>query len=244
MKNKLFLTLATIATVGAVSATTALAAENSASKTSTDVGIGFKSDKDNEPTEGPFKDNLALVFRPTEFQFGQSNKAGTASTFNNTRTGRQYIVVNDDRKGADKGQAWVVKAELSELTSGAETLANATLTFGNGAPKLFDYVLGTTPHPSKDDYIPADVNDQDNGDQATSLKPIAAGDTTYTAVSGSLTAGGKTQVAILSKDATDATKVGGIAYQMENVKLEVVDTSNLGGKSFEGTMTWTLEKNP
>lgn len=242
MKHKLLLSLATIAAVGVLSTTAMAAEENSATKTTTDIGIGFKSDDDNSVTDGPFKDNLAIVFRPTEFQFGSANKAGAATTFNNTRTGRQYIVVNDDRKGEDKGQSWSVKAQLSELKAGNEKLANATMTFGNATPKLYDYDLGTTPHPSKDDYLPNSVNDQTGGLLADSLTAIASPDGTYTTGSGSLAADGTSQMEVLAKKANSADKVGGIAYQIENVKLNVVDTSDLGGKNFTGTMSWTLEK--
>lgn len=241
MKNKLLLSLVTVAAVGAATATSVSAAENSGMKTTTDVGIGFKSDDDNAATEGPFKDNLAMVFRPTEFTFGMNNKAGSASTFNNKGKGRQYLVVNDDRKGTDKGQAWTVKAQMTPLKAGSEELANAKLTFGNGAAKLFSYELGTTPDPLKDDYIPNTVNDATDGTQATSLSPLtdpsgySAGKTT------TLEAGGA-PIEMLAKEKNDADKTGGVAYQIENVKLNVLDTADLGGKQFTGTINWTLEK--
>ncbi|WP_314067973.1 WxL domain-containing protein [uncultured Vagococcus sp.] len=244
MKTKLFLGLATIMAVGAVSGTTALAADNTASKTSTDVGIGFKSDDDNSATEGPFKNNLAMVFRPTEFSFGMKNTAGAASTFSNTIKGNQYIVVNDDRSGTDKGQGWKVKAQMTELTSGTETLANATLSFGNGAAKLFAYDLGNTPDPSKtDDYLPNKVDDE-AGNKPNSLSDFASGDNVYTPGDiRTLKAGDGSQVTMLEKKVDAADKVGGVAYQIENVKLDVVDTAKLGGKQFTGSINWTLEKN-
>lgn len=242
MNKKLLLSLATIAALTAVSTTTFAAEDkNSGTEANTDIGIGFGKGP-NAGTDGPFKDNLAMVFRPENFKFGTKNAAGSnANTFSNQTEGRQYLVVNDDRNDESKGQGWTMTGQMTALKSGTTELTNAKLSFGSDSSSLFTYTLGTEYDEVKQDYIPAEVNDNADGSQAASLAALAAGEKDkYITPVTTLQAGGGA-VEVFQKTTADSQK-GGVAYQMENVKLNIVNDSSLAGKQFVGSVTWVLGK--
>ena len=207
----------------------------------TDVGIQFKSDEGTVGEDGPFKDNLALVFRPGSFKFGNQEAVVGNATFNSIKPEKkQYLVVNDDRTEATT-PAWTLSANMSALVSGAGTeavdLDGATLTYTLGDAK--SYAIGEFSE-EKNDYIPVNPSDD-----ASVLGTLAAGNDIVlgngTSKTVSLTAASASKTAILAKSKANAVK-GGVATEITNVKLMVPDKGKkIAGKAFTGTVTWSLD---
>ncbi|WP_086314565.1 hypothetical protein A5821_002147 [Enterococcus sp. 7F3_DIV0205] len=207
----------------------------------TDVGVQFKSDDPTIPGENkPYKDNLSLIWKPNSFEFGQQKAVAGIATFNNTITGDQYLVVNDDRPTETTG-AWKLTAKMSKLVSDAtdtKGLEGAKLTYTLDAAQSYD--IGQV-DPSTNDFTPK--NPADDKTVLGTLDPNAAiqlGDGTSTDMT--LEAGSTTGKEVIAKTAANKVK-GGVATKVTNVKLVVTDTkgAKAAGKSFSGSVTWTLD---
>ncbi|OTP46555.1 hypothetical protein A5884_003796 [Enterococcus sp. 7D2_DIV0200] len=127
-----------------------------------DLGIRFDTDGPVQPGPGPFKDNLALVWTPSKFDFGRQAATANIATYSNTVAGDQYIVVNDDRQGTETGEegakvvttsAWKVTASLSKLvskdSSATELPSKLTFTLGDAQ----SYNIGEV-DPDTNDFLP------------------------------------------------------------------------------------------
>lgn len=234
MKKLLALTLVS-ATVLGFAALPANAAE--VDKDTSDLGIQFDTDGPVKPGPGPYKDNLALVWTPSKFDFGKQKAVGNSATYSNTIQGDQYIVVNDDRKGEEDDQGvvttsgWKVTATLSNLvsTDAAATNLPANLTFGLTAPQAYD--IGEV-DPDTNDFLPNPID----GNLSTLAEPnnIVVGKNV------ALEAGSTSAVEILGKTKTDAMK-DGFATKLTDTKLVVTSSTGAEGKKFKGAVTWSLD---
>lgn len=251
-KMKKQLVMASLVSTAAVAlfATTANAEEpvntNNDKVQQTDVGIEFKTDKGTLPGTGPYKDNLAIVWKPGSFNFGTQEALGSIKTYSNTVTKPQYIVVNDDRPDADATDktrsAWELKAKLSALKTSVDTDPElpATLTYTLGDAQAYN--IGDTI--VNDDYVPLDPEDPNSGaltgTALTGTDNITLGDTAaMTKTTMSLKAGDATGSKVMSKTQKNAFR-GGVASLITDTKLVVPDGSKAAGKSYSGKVTWTL----
>lgn len=203
----------------------------------TDVGVNFKSDEPTVQGENkPYKNNLALVWKPSSFQFGEQKAVGNSATFSNTVQGNQHLIVNDDRKTAST--PWALKASLSELksTDGSKSLASK-LTFTLGDAQ--SYKIGDTIG-EDNDYIPNKPEASGSLGALDANAGITLGDGKVKAMT--LEAGGATGQAILEKKAANDVK-GGVATLITDAKLVVTDAQadQAAGESFTGYVTWTLD---
>lgn len=203
----------------------------------TDVGVNFKSDEPTIPGENkPYKDNLALVWKPSSFQFGEQKAVGNSATFSNIVTGKQYIIVNDDRKGVST--PWKLSAKLSELKSadGSKTLASK-LTFKLGDLQSYDIgnVIG-----EDNDFVPNKPDASGALGEINANAGITLGDGASKAIT--LDAGNTTGISILDKKVANENK-GGVATLISETKLIVTDAkaASAAGESFTGYVTWTLD---
>lgn len=201
-------------------------------KDETDLGIRFETDGPVKPTPGPFKDNLALVFTPSKFDFGKQTATANIATYSNKVDGDQYVVVNDDRQTPGATSAWQVNAKLSKLTSkdNSSTELPAKLTFTLDDPKAYD--IGTDIDEDTNDYIPNPIE--------TSLKALEEGHKIVTGKSVVLEAGNTTGTSILAKTEADEVK-GGFATKLKDTKLVVTSGEGASGKSFEAKVNWSLD---
>ncbi|WP_375179676.1 WxL domain-containing protein [Enterococcus rotai] len=251
MKKQLVMASLVSAAAVTLFATTANAEDpvntNSDKVQQTDVGIEFKTDKGTLPGTGPYKDNLAIVWKPGSFNFGTQEALGSIKTYSNTVTKPQYIVVNDDRPDAsaiDKTRsAWELKAQLSQLktSEAADPALEATLTYTLGDAQAYnigDKIVN-------DDYVPLDPEDPNSGaftgkPALTATDNITLGDTAaMTKTTMSLKAGDATGSKVMSKTQKNAFR-GGVASLITDTKLVVPDGSKAAGKSYSGKVTWTL----
>ena len=255
---------AILATLLSATALTLFAAPASATEktTKTDVGVQFKPSGPTIPAEDmkPFKDNLAVVFKPSSFKFGPAEAVAGAVKLNNVKGDNsnldgttisdqgQYLVVNDDRdleKSAEKKNSpWTLKANMSELTTadGAAKLASAKLEMNLTGLKKYNIgsVIG-----ADNDYVPMNPWDA----AVNGVKPIdnfaVAGESGVTLPTDTkvvLEAGSTSKSEIMTKKTANEYK-GGVATAITDVKLAILDADQ-DGKSFAGTVTWYLDDNP
>lgn len=207
------------------------------SKETTDLGISFETDGANKPGEGPFKDNLAIVWTPSRMDFGTQKATGNIATYNNTVTDPQYLVVNDDRKTEDGTfSAWKVNATLSNFTTGKagdDNLA-AKLTFTLGEVKKYD--IGEDIDPATNDFKPAPLDNT----SLTTFTPDDSIELGNKSKDVSLEANGTSSAAILAKNTTNKLN-GGFATEIQNTKLVVTTDEKSAGKSYKATLSWSLE---
>lgn len=205
------------------------------SKDSTDVGIRFETDGPVKPGPGPYKDNLALIWTPSAFDFGKQKATANIATFSNTVVGDQYLVVNDDRalEGETDGttSAWKLTATMSELVSKDTTKAElpAKLTFSLGDIESYD--IGDVDEETND-YYPNPVEGN--------LGKLAENSDTIVSKSVSLEAGNTTAVALMGKTKANAVK-DGFATKLSDTKLVVTSGKDAAGKNFKGTVNWSLD---
>ncbi|WP_207695946.1 hypothetical protein DOK67_0001100 [Enterococcus sp. DIV0212c] len=231
MYKKLLLGLVCTAALGfAVPTTSHAAPENDPTLDKTDVEIGFQGA--NTPTNGPFKNKLSLVYRPTAFKFGVNNDTtGTLTTFKNSITDKQYLVVNEDR---ETGSKWDLTANLSELKTadGTQTLP-ATLQFTTDNFQGYD--IGTNMNATNDDYIPNALT----AEHLSVLKDPAD----ILGGSNKVVAGATDEVSVL-KNSNAARGKGGVAARTRSAELVVANSSGLGGKKFSGEVSYSLSVVP
>lgn len=235
MKKFMIMGLLSVSTLAMFAST----ADAQTKEDKTDVGVSFKSDGANDNGENkPFKNNLSLVWKPTAFTFGEQKAVGGVATYNNTIKDNQYLIVNDDRTDATAGSQWLLSAKLSDMVASDETKLTSNITFNLGDAQK--YTIGTAIDPDTNDYIPA-VPDASSLSSLDSTAGITIGDNQVKAVS--LEAGATAPVALMSKK-TKNTVTGGVATQISDTKLVVKDSKNAAGKSFKGSVTWTLDDAP
>lgn len=200
-----------------------------------DVGVSFDTDGPVKPGPGPYKDNLALVWTPSKFTFGQQTATAGIATYNNTVVGDQYLVVNDDRTGSTTS-GWKVTAAFSDLvsTDSAATTLPAKLTFKLGDAEAYD--IGTIIDPDTNDYVANPI--------AGNLSALAADNKVVIGQGGSkditLEAGNTTAQQIIGKSEANAVK-GGFATKLSQTKLVVTSGTGAAGKAFKGSVTWSLD---
>lgn len=229
--KKIFLTTTLVAST-ALLAFAVPAQADEIDNAQTDVGVSFDTDGPNKPEPGPFKDNLALVWTPTRFNFGKQEAVANIATYNNMVEGDQYIVVNDDRELVDsKTSAWKVSATLSDLvsTDSAATTLPAKLTFTLDDPEAYDIGLVD---PDTNDYLPNPIEGN--------LSVLSGTHNIVTGSAVTLEAGNTTAATILGKT-TENGVVGGFATKLSNTKLTVTSSAGAAGKTFKGTVTWSLD---
>lgn len=210
------------------------------SSETTDLGIRFETDGPNKPGEGPFKDNLAIAFVPSKFDFGSQKATGNIATYNNTVEGKQYFIVNEDRKAETEGgdlSAWNAKATLSAFSTGdaADDALNAKLTFNLGAVQKYN--IGDKVDPTTNDFIPQDPS------VAGALETLPKDDSIVLGGTDSkvtLEAGGTTSTPILGKNKANKS-TGGFATEISNTKLVVATDKKSAGKAYKATLSWSLE---
>ncbi|MEI5993503.1 WxL domain-containing protein [Candidatus Enterococcus mansonii] len=216
-------------------------------KEQTDLGIRFDTDGPVKPGSGPFKDNLALVWTPSKFDFGRQSATANIATYSNTVAGDQYIVVNDDRQTAETGgehggegeqtraattSAWKVTASLSKLVSKDDSATElpSKLTFTLGDPQSYD--IGEV-DPDINDFSPS-VPGAGNLGKLDDPNNIVVGKNVV------LEAGNTTATNILAKTKADSVK-GGFATKLTDTKLTVTTGTGAAGKAFKGSVTWSLD---
>lgn len=206
----------------------------------TDLGIRFDTDGPVKPGPGPFKDNLALVWTPSNFDFGRQAATANIATYSNTVAGDQYVVVNDDRQGTETGggetraettSAWKVSATLSKLVSkdSSATELPSKLTFTLGDPQSYD--IGEV-DPDTNDFLPNPVEGN--------LGTLADPNNIVVGKSVTLEAGNTTATNIIAKTQADAVK-GGFATKLTDTKLTVTTGTGAAGKAFKGSVNWSLD---
>lgn len=194
----------------------------------TGVGIGFSSGG-TTIIPGPYENQLSLISRPTAFQFGSTNDSSeTTKAYDQVIDEKQYISAYEDR---DEKTKWTLNAQMSDLkaSDGATNLA-ATLNFNTATINTFKL------EKDEDGMFPKVV---------TELPTLTA----YTgeAVKGvkkvSLEAGSTTSTPIMTAaaDALAKDEHGGFASEVKNVQLLVNGDQETKGKSFSGTVTWSLD---
>lgn len=199
----------------------------------TGVGIGFSSGP-NTIVPGPYDKQLSLINRPTSFQFGATNESSaTTRVYNKVVEGKQYIAAFEDRPDGER-TAWKLMAQLSPLLTGAEKQGEnglqATLSFNTADISSFsmdkDKDTGLFP------IVAPAITD--------SLTPYA-GDKVAGFTNVSLKAGADSATPIMTA-AADTGK-GGFASEVKNVQLLVNGKQEAltNGKTFSGTVTWTLD---
>ncbi|MBO0475175.1 WxL domain-containing protein, partial [Enterococcus ureasiticus] len=203
------------------------------SKDSTDVGIRFDTDGPVKPGPGPYKDNLALIWTPSRFDFGKQKATANIATFSNKVVGDQYLVVNDDRASeAEKTtSAWKLSATMSELVSKDSTKAElpAKLTFSLGDIESYD--IGDVDEETND-YYPNPIEGN--------LGKLAEGSDTKLNKAVSLEAGNTTAVELMGKTKANAV-VDGFATKLSDTKLVVTTGTGAEGKNFSGQVNWSLD---
>ncbi|WP_207695807.1 hypothetical protein DOK67_0001479 [Enterococcus sp. DIV0212c] len=206
----------------------------------TDLGIRFDTDGPNKPGEGPFKDNLALAWVPSKFDFGRQAATANIATYSNTVVGDQYIVVNDDRKGTETGgedakvvttSAWKVSAKLSKLvskdSSATELPSKLTFTLGDAQ----SYNIGKV-DPDTNDFLPNPIEGN--------LGTLADPNNITVSKNVTLEAGNTTATNIIAKTQAGAVK-GGFATKLSDTKLTVTTGTGAAGKAFKGSVNWSLD---
>lgn len=199
-----------------------------------DVGVSFDTDGPVKPGPGPYKDNLALVWTPSKFTFGQQKATAGIATYNNTVVGDQYLVVNDDRQ-EETTSAWKTTATLSKMVSTDSTATElpAKLTFTLGAAEAYD--IGTTIDPDTNDYV---ANPITGNLSALTSGNIVLGNSGSKNIT--LEAGNTTAQKIIGKSASDKVK-GGFATKLSQTRLVVTTGTGAAGKNFKGNVTWSLD---
>lgn len=245
--KKLILTTALVSTVILAGASNASAAE--VKKADTEIGIEFDG-TGTEIVDGPYLNRLTLVYKPSAFQFKKAKALGVTETHDAVATdGPRWLVVNDDRNYTDnaaagteaqvpgdvsdvKGGTWVLKATMSDLKAGSETVP-AKLSLALGEVKSYD--IGTTLNAAQDDLIP-------NPADAPYISDFAPGADHKVKVltpALELEAGDGNQTAIMNKDTADGEKIG-VATEVTDVKLQTTAGTKARGKAFQSKVTWTL----
>ncbi|EOL50919.1 WxL domain-containing protein [Enterococcus caccae] len=196
----------------------------------TDLGIRFDTDGPNKPGQGPFKDNLALVWTPSKFDFGRQAATANIATYSNTVAGDQYIVVNDDRQEAETS-GWKVTAKLSKLvssdSSATELPSKLTFTLGDAQ----SYGIGEV-DPDTNDFLPNPIEGN--------LGKLADSNNITVSKSVTLEAGNTTSTNIIAKTKADAVK-GGFATKLSDTKLTVTKGTGAAGKAFNASVNWSLD---
>ncbi|MGX7243620.1 hypothetical protein ACWOC1_02085 [Enterococcus quebecensis] len=209
----------------------------------TDLGIRFDTDGPVKPGPGPFKDNLAMVWTPSKFDFGRQSATANIATYSNKVVGDQYVVVNDDRQGTETSgeggegtkvvttSAWKMTATLSKLvskdSSATELPSKLTFTLGDAQ----SYNIGEV-DPGTNDFLPNPV--------AGNLGALADPNNIAVNKSVTLEAGNTTATNIISKTKADAVK-GGFATKLTDTKLTVTTGKGVSGKAFKASVNWSLD---
>lgn len=242
MRKKLSLSLFSLATLLLfVTITQKTSAASSFSDTS-DVGVTFYDGPIDNGNNKPYKNNLALVWKPSQFDFGSHKAVQSIVTYNNTigdEKNKQYLIVNDDRQDATTS-GWSLSAKLSKLTSYDKDQSNLTAKLIYNLGTLQSYDIGTNIDETTEDYIPNNPNENPK-----CLSKLPANSGVALGVSGEnavLDAGGTSSTIIMKKDNPNQSK-GGFATEINKVQLIVVNAQKdkAGGKTYHGTVTWTLD---
>lgn len=196
----------------------------------TGVGIGFSSGG-TTIVPGPYEGQLSLISRPSAFQFGSTNDSSvTTKAYDQVIEEKQYISTYEDR---DTKTNWTLNAEMSELkgSDGATNLA-ATLSFNTASISTFKMTKDEDGmFPKVMSELPALTNYAGSAVQGFKKVNLEAGK------------GASTPVMTGSADAVATNDHGGFASEVKNVQLLVngEQEANTKGKTFSGTVTWSLD---
>ncbi len=221
-----------VLSVGAVTASAADQTNVNQDAEETKVEVKLFEDDGNNPGKGPFKDRLAIVWKPNAFTFaGTATNAKTDLINNNPKKGTQVVTVNDDRETITP---WELSAKLSNLTSSGGNLASVMTITTN--EKLYHYDMGD---PVKDaagnlelERVPVDHENH---------QEIAGGATVSLTDSIRLDAGGSKMPVIKKTDSTALTNGNGVTGYVGDSKLTIADGVAAAAGTYEGVIEWTLE---
>lgn len=248
MNKKLLAGLLTTATLGSLLVATNVDAAKSTEADnnehmSTDAGIAFFDT--NKPGPGPFENNLALAWAPVSFNFGNNDVTGIKGnvTYNQVidASKKQYVAVSDDRTAEDKLKGWKLEAELDAFENVADetdTLAQAKLTFDLATPEKYNIDVKTS-----DKYGYAYPNVADDTSREAFDTTTAAYYKLTTPVSLTAADGLPQEVLSFNTDQSISNTLG-VASQVSNVKLKVLDHTNVANKKYASTVHWRLSVTP
>lgn len=177
----------------------------------TDVQVKFNAD-----VNPPVIDPTALELRalPSFADFG-TLQTGTGLISTATVQSSGYVKLNDGRTA---GQEWKVSAKASTLTSGSDVINDATITI-NSSGAVQEWTPGATAT-----------------DQGTIVGPT--GTTVVVTPATSLTTNGTT-TAEFARAAVSAQE--GYAIPVTSMQINIPNApSSYAGKTFNGTITWTI----
>ncbi|GGD00630.1 WxL domain-containing protein [Enterococcus wangshanyuanii] len=219
----------------------------------TDVGINFKTDGGSTIGQGPFSDHLAIVFKPTKFDFGTEQEAipfkkvYTEKVDASNIKKNKYLIVNDDRKTAGSavaGSPWHVTATysgLSEKGNASNTLESALKIKLEPVQK---YTIGTDKDPITQDIKPNDPNDP----ASNAITDFSGAEHGEFRLGADLAANASAEVELSNtattvfgrKEAATAIGTEGVATRISETNLTIEDGTGADGKTFVGSVTWQL----
>lgn len=231
LKGKVLVSLASVAILGGVTLGSVGAfADVSGSGAQTGVDVRFSGTIEPPGTAGNLQLNSVPAF--VGFGTGAVNTpnapfvAGNAITSHVGDLSDPYVKINDDRPtGGSESTEWKLQADASSLTevsSGTEVISNGSININSSdANTLKEWTPGTAPN-----YTPGVVDD--NSSYTTGVSKA----TTTTLPLG----GGAQDIASTTTSARQ-----GYAVKIDSMDLTVLSTNrSYAGKTFRGTITWTL----
>lgn len=243
MKKTILSTILLSGLVLSVAAPSALAEVSTKSgQGETEVNVNILEDKGHEENEGDYLGKLAIVWKPTKFDF-EGSQSMNDFTLRNRHDKRddQFIAVNDDRRetAADlstpnKGGTWKLSGQLGDLTALSNNKSlNATMTFIPSALQYYDIgnTKDLTPEEIKD-FVPKKIDkgsptaDMDNYGLVNPFNLKAEGD----------------EVTFMRKTSTDDEGQGkrGVFSNLGNNEIRIIDKTGNNVGLYEGQITWTV----
>ena len=231
LKGKVLVGLASVAVLGGVTVGSVGAFADVAGSDSTRVQAKFRGT--NEPPVRP--GTLQLNSVPTFVGFGTgadntSNSAFHAGSGISSHVGDlsdPYVKINDERSSNpndDPSTEWTLEASASPLTStdNIHEISNGNITLNSsGENSVKEWTPGINPN-----YTPGQVDDSSSyTDGVTKAESVPL------------------QLDNTSREVakTDMSARRGYAVKIDSMKLSVDSTqASYAGKTFEGTITWTL----
>lgn len=169
---------------------------------------------------------LSLRNTPPGIDFGTHTiDAGNAVTFPGDLNGADYVALRDDRPNTDPYN-WQLQATASNLTSGASTISEVD----SGAIELTSTTAIKLWTPNGNDPVIG------NDHSTQSLFERQAGTI-------SLPLDGNTSKTIAATDNTYNER-GRYAVPVDSANLKLVSQMAHAGKTYRGTITWTLNSTP
>lgn len=225
-----------------------------ATSAETDLNITIKPDKGSEETGGPYKGKLAIVHKPTTFDFqGTATKGQLILNNENPNSQQQYISVSDDRATDDaKLGKWILEGKLSAIDkldengnviprdASADQTTDLQGSLVINKSKVLDYAIGTNEVTVNGvtDIDPAAVDPA--AAESTTTQFGNAGEDALTLPAGSPDA---TRIMTSNADTKNgaATNLGDNKFIIK-AGSAVNDTEN--DFHYHGVVTWTVASQP